>query len=167
MDTNMIGPIIRVPISVQEKTIAHIRHCGTNHEEGLVAWSGIMRTGQLIVRNAIVPSNGVIKEYMSLRFSDETIEQMADDILSKGEKLIAQVHSHPFEAFHSETDNQFPLVHRKGFLSIVIPYFGKSGFEDFNEFRVYEYVQNNEWIELDLRLANKRFDLEGRKNGAA
>lgn len=35
-----------------------------------------------------------------------------------------QVHTHPYEAFHSATDDAFPIVHTPGFLSLVIPDFG-------------------------------------------
>ena len=36
----------------------------------------------------------------------------------------AQVHTHPEEAFHSASDDRWPIVSQAGFLSIVIPYFG-------------------------------------------
>jgi hypothetical protein len=35
-----------------------------------------------------------------------------------------QVHTHPEEAFHSPTDDEFPIIHKPGFLSLVIPDFG-------------------------------------------
>ena len=35
-----------------------------------------------------------------------------------------QVHTHPGRAFHSATDDRFPIVHLPGFLSLVIPNFG-------------------------------------------
>ncbi|HKS17801.1 MAG TPA: hypothetical protein VJS63_01160 [Bradyrhizobium sp.] len=43
-----------------------------------------------------------------------------------------QVHTHPGEAFHSLTDDTFPIVHTTGFLSLVIPNFalGPISFED-------------------------------------
>ncbi len=43
-----------------------------------------------------------------------------------------QVHTHPREAFHSSTDDNFPLIHTPGFLSLVIPNFGLGpvGFRD-------------------------------------
>ena len=43
-----------------------------------------------------------------------------------------QVHTHPLEAFHSPTDDEFPIIHKPGFLSLVIPNFGLGpvGFED-------------------------------------
>jgi hypothetical protein len=36
----------------------------------------------------------------------------------------AQVHTHPRAAFHSPTDDHWPIVHMPGFLSLVIPDFG-------------------------------------------
>src|SRR5260370_111004 len=34
-----------------------------------------------------------------------------------------QVHTHPGEAFHSPTDDAYPMIHTVGFLSLVIPNF--------------------------------------------
>lgn len=46
--------------------------------------------------------------------------------------IRVQVHTHPEEAFHSETDDAFPIIHKPGFLSLVIPNFGlgPTGFEN-------------------------------------
>jgi hypothetical protein len=43
-----------------------------------------------------------------------------------------QVHTHPGAAYHSTTDDAFPLIHSPGFLSLVIPRFaqGPIGFGD-------------------------------------
>ena len=42
-----------------------------------------------------------------------------------------QVHTHPGAAYHSATDDAFPVVHTSGFLSLVIPNFaqGPIGFD--------------------------------------
>jgi len=34
-----------------------------------------------------------------------------------------QVHTHPHEAFHSRVDDEYPIIHSIGFLSLVIPDF--------------------------------------------
>jgi hypothetical protein len=39
--------------------------------------------------------------------------------------IRAQVHTHPGDAFHSSTDDHWPVVSQPGFLSIVIPNFAK------------------------------------------
>jgi hypothetical protein len=44
--------------------------------------------------------------------------------LETGELYIARIHSHPGEAFHSETDNRNPALTFEGALSIVVPFFG-------------------------------------------
>ena len=46
--------------------------------------------------------------------------------------IRVQVHTHPQEAFHSPTDDEFPIIHKPGFLSLVIPNFGLGpvGFRD-------------------------------------
>jgi hypothetical protein len=159
---NKVGSKICIPLYVQEQTIAHIRECGSNNEEGFVAWSGVWHNSKLIVKSAIVPIDNYTKHYASMRFSDEIIESVADSILAKGEILIAQVHSHPFEAFHSITDNRYPLIHRRGFYSLVIPYFGKWGFDNFNVFKIFEYLEDNNWIELLPTVIKKRFILEAK-----
>jgi hypothetical protein len=38
--------------------------------------------------------------------------------------IRVQVHTHPRDAFHSPTDDAWPIVHTTGFLSLVIPDFG-------------------------------------------
>jgi hypothetical protein len=40
--------------------------------------------------------------------------------------------THPGKAFHSRVDDEFPIIHKPGFLSLVIPNFGLGpvGFED-------------------------------------
>jgi hypothetical protein len=159
------GPRILVPLEIQVQTIAHLRDRGSNHEEGFLAWSGIHRDSRIIVKSAFIPAGEVLRHHLGIGFSDDAIEVIANKILAKGEKLIAQVHSHPFEAFHSETDNRFPLIHRKGFLSIVVPFFGKYGFDRFDYFRIYEYLQDNQWDWIGPETARKRFMLEGRGRG--
>jgi len=47
----------------------------------------------------------------------------------------AQVHTHPGEAFHSATDDNWPIVSQEGFLSIVIP-----------DFATGEISLKNAWI---------------------
>lgn len=114
----------------------------------------------MIVRSALAASQHTGDFLGGVLLTDEVVEIFADAMLKSEERLIAQVHSHPFEAFHSEIDNQFPLVHRRGFLSIVIPYLGKYGFEDFETYGVFEYLRNNKWRKLSSNTIKRRFELE-------
>jgi hypothetical protein len=59
-----------------------------------------------------------------------------------------QVHTHPGRAFHSPTDDDFPIVRTEGFLSLVIPRFaqGKVGLA---EAFLTEVQSDGEWKQVD------------------
>ncbi len=39
--------------------------------------------------------------------------------------IAAQIHTHPGAAFHSATDDHWPIISQPGFISIVIPNFAQ------------------------------------------
>ena len=45
------------------------------------------------------------------------------DLARRGREIRMQVHTHKFDAFHSATDDQYPVVNTAGFLSLVLPRF--------------------------------------------
>ncbi|CAG7632536.1 hypothetical protein HGB39_27975 [Rhodococcus opacus] len=44
--------------------------------------------------------------------------------LGADELYVARIHSHPAEAYHSQTDDANPVLTHEGALSIVVPFFG-------------------------------------------
>jgi hypothetical protein len=66
-----------------------------------------------------------------LSIDDSWISGFWNELADQGFGVRVQVHTHPEEAFHSETDDVFPLLHEVGFLSLVIPSFamGPVGFQ--------------------------------------
>jgi hypothetical protein len=56
----------------------------------------------------------------------------------------AQIHTHPGMAFHSATDDQFPVVSQPGFISIVIPNFAM-GTVSFDDAWVGRLEANGRW----------------------
>jgi len=66
-------------------------------------------------------------------------------------KLVAQIHSHPREAFHSIADDQWAIVRREGALSIVVPDFATHTTpENFMlDARFYQLSQSDQWFELE------------------
>jgi hypothetical protein len=77
-------------------------------------------------------------------------------LASQGSGVRAQVHTHPYRAFHSPTDDEWPIVSSDGFLSLVIPDFaqGRVGLE-----RAYltELVSALGWQEV--RPVTKRLEI--------
>jgi hypothetical protein len=61
--------------------------------------------------------------------------------------IKAQVHTHPEEAFHSATDDQWPIVSQSGFISIVIPNFA-SGEPSLDNAWVGRLQPNGKWRQV-------------------
>lgn len=55
-----------------------------------------------------------------------------------------QVHTHPGRAFHSPTDDAWPVIHVPGFLSLVLPRFAL-GSIGFDEAYLAEIAPNGTW----------------------
>jgi hypothetical protein len=58
-----------------------------------------------------------------------------------------QIHTHPHTAFHSSTDDAWPLIHTPGFLSLVIPDFAQ-GEIGLREAYLTEIGDDGEWNEV-------------------
>lgn len=59
-----------------------------------------------------------------------------------------QLHSHPDRAFHSATDDRYPLIHTPGFLSLVLPRFGAPP-QTLADAYLAELQADGSWRELD------------------
>ena len=63
-----------------------------------------------------------------------------------------QIHSHPRDAYHSGTDDTYPIATLEGSLSIVLPFFGRDGWES-NGIAVYRLGQGG-FVELTDSLSD-------------
>jgi hypothetical protein len=67
--------------------------------------------------------------------------------LALDERYLARIHSHPGDAFHSETDDRNPGLTAEGALSIVVPFFGLGLRRGLEACAVFVYRQG-EWLEI-------------------
>lgn len=166
--------MVRIPqkiafISISElvfsNTISHLRKIGNANREGIAYWTGIINKEEALVKSVIFAD--AYPEFNNEGWFAELPLQaslkLGETIHRKNEVLIAQIHSHPREAFHSLIDDQSPISHRIGFLSIVVPYFGKN-VTSLSQCKIYEYLGKGEWRDLlqdeinDRFITNKRFE---------
>lgn len=112
-----------------EETFAIFRACGANCRECQVYWISEWRNPSLLTE-VVHPRHR--SGMYGLAIDDRWIGSFWDDLAQRDMGVRVQVHTHPFEAFHSETDDAFPLLFDVGFLSLVIPNFatGPLGFDD-------------------------------------
>ena len=62
-------------------------------------------------------------------------------------QLIAQLHSHPGEAYHSELDDELPIATTAGCLSLVVPDFAREPFA-LRRCAVYRLMPGKGWGKL-------------------
>ena len=62
-----------------------------------------------------------------MRVEADELHRLNVWLYENAERLAIQVHSHPTEAFHSDTDDAYPIVTTLGGLSLVVPDFARYG----------------------------------------
>src|SRR5438046_3225245 len=110
-----------------EKMLQTMREFGALGCEVLVLWLGEVDATQAEgrVTQAYVPKQKPIKSEEGVGYfvSGETLFKLNRDLSQTGLRLIAQVHSHPQDAYHSEADDRYAIVTAEGGLSLVVPNF--------------------------------------------
>lgn len=116
---------------ILQKTFSTLRECGRGECECAVYWIGPSES------NAVDGVEHPI--HRRLPFGYEIDDRWLTDfwirLAASSHSVKAQVHTHPGEAFHSATDDNWPIVSQQGFLSIVIP-----------DFATGEISLENAWI---------------------
>ena len=74
------------------------------------------------------------------------------------EELAVQIHSHPTEAYHSDTDDTYPIVTMRGGLSVVVPDFARTGLRG-NGVANYR-LGTSGWDELSLEESRRLIQYE-------
>jgi hypothetical protein len=155
--TNRIKTL-EIPRSIFNSTIQNLQENGLQDKEGIAFWTGTLNDTTAQIKNVIFADSYPEFENQELfaRVPLMASFKIGESIHQRNEKLFVQIHSHPFEAFHSFVDNKYPISHKIGFLSIVVPYFGKNVI-DLSQCKVYEYLGNGKWKELSQKEVSRRF----------
>lgn len=120
---------ILVPQAILKTTFQHLRNCGRGERECQVLWTSPWGASQTIT-GVVHPKHR--SHAGGFVLDGPWLNTMWLDLAVRGQGVRVQIHTHPGEAFHSPTDDRFPIVHTPGFLSLVIPNFaqGPIGFRD-------------------------------------
>lgn len=119
----------RVPGPVLDRTEAQLRAAGTDGYEVFVLWTGVITGEAFDVITPHVPKQTSYRldTGLCVRVAGDELHRLNRWMFEAGEILGVQVHSHPTDAYHSETDDAYPMVTLLGGLSIVVPQFGRDG----------------------------------------
>jgi hypothetical protein len=137
------------PADLVDELYETLRQTGDEGFERLALCAGEKKQDAFSVTHVLYPQQYLRKTPLGLSFhvEGEELERIGNWLFEKQLSLIAQVHTHPQEAYHSEADDEHCIITRTGGLSIVVPYFGRTD-RRFSESAVYRLTPEG-WAELD------------------
>ena len=121
----------RVPASVVHATVEAVRFAGQDGYESFVLWSGTRDDDAFTVAQLHIPEqiSYKLKAGLCVRIGGSELHRLNVWLYEAQQVIGVQVHSHPRDAYHSETDDTYPIATLDGSLSIVLPFFGRDGWE--------------------------------------
>ena len=139
---------LRIPPRVLEPTLDFLAEQGRHGHEGFVVW-GSRRIDEHTLRftSCYVPEQTAHKtpDGLLVVVDGEALFRMNRAFYERGETAAGQVHTHPTDAYHSSTDDHFPLVTLRGALSLVIPDFAKEGLRGMPGWAWYRLRELGQW----------------------
>lgn len=148
-----------VPSLLLDHTELMLRQHGAVGEEGFGLWAGTLAGDDGFVSTLIVPRVESVGGYHG-EICPETAATVFEQLDTLDLVPIAQIHSHPRDAFLSHIDAQRPLVAVRGFLSIIVPSFGFIDLADVALWRVYEFERREQWRELSRAERDRRLIID-------
>lgn len=112
-----------VPAGTASATGSYLIERGRLGLEGFALWAGVCDSAGSAAALALwVPESEEFGTGLAIR--ERSMVDFAQMLNRSGWRLLAQVHSHPGQAFHSAVDERYPASGRDGFLSVVFARFG-------------------------------------------
>jgi len=139
-----------IPGALMDNTVAVLAAAGRDGHEAFVVRGGTCDGNTLEYRSHLVPTQTAhtTPEGLLVTVAGESLFQVNREFHRRGELLAGQVHSHPTDAFHSGTDDHFPLVTLLGSLSVVLPDFARAGTSAMRDWAWYRLVGVGMWDDL-------------------
>lgn len=140
-----------IPSAVIETTLDVLARAGRKGHEAFVVWGGSVQDDALTFTSALVPEQTAHRtpDGLLVTVTGQALFAVNQGLWRRGELLAAQVHSHPTDAYHSDTDDCFPLATLLGALSVVVPDFARGGRDGICDWAWYRLHGVGLWAELD------------------
>jgi hypothetical protein len=134
--------------SVVDVSLAHLREAGQARRECVVLWLGQREGVSIRVMRAYKPLQTAQADMFHIPRAGMTA--LHDELRRQRAMVAAQIHSHPFAAFHSNADDRWAIVRHEGALSLVVPDFAsRTTLANFlDQTKVYRFSATAEWAEV-------------------
>ena len=113
------GKLLRLASNILDASFETLQRCGQGKRECAVYWIGASASD--VVDGIEHPAH--VASPFGYEIESGWLTQFWRQLAASKRSIKAQVHTHPGKAFHSATDDEWPIISQAGFLSIVIPNF--------------------------------------------
>lgn len=133
---------INLPYSIIDKTIEFFRALGKDSLEACGIWVGEEQNDLFEVKEVWFPKqeNTIISYYISAI----DVHHLNVKLNKNNYSAIAQLHTHPGDAFHSTVDDEHTILNLPGSFSIVFPNYGSIPVNAISKWMVYRLL-DGEW----------------------
>ena len=138
----------RIEARAIRETEEAIRSAGQDGYELFVVWSGTRDIDTFTVAKVHVPEQTSYKlgPGLCVRIDGSELHQLNVWLYEAQQVIGVQVHSHPEDAYHSYTDDTYPVATLEGSLSIVLPTFGRDDW-GLGDIAVYR-LERGHWVKV-------------------
>jgi hypothetical protein len=136
---------------VLDPTVHALRAAGLRGQEAFVVWTGVVEDDTTVrFTRCVVPEQTphTTPDGLLVTVGAGPLNAINRECHRLGELMAGQVHTHPTDAYHSQTDDHFPLVTLLGALSVVIPDFASRGSRGMDRWAFYRLTGHARWKEL-------------------
>lgn len=139
--------IVPRPLAVEAH--AHLQRVGGQGLEGFVLWAGVRdgTTFRVSATHIPVQAGHRLAHGVCVTVDGEELHRLNVWLFEQRLTLAAQLHSHPGAAYHSDTDDAYPIATTLGALSIVVPNFAAGPFS-LARCAVYRLQPDQGWVRL-------------------
>lgn len=119
-----------VPRIIVARSMEFLAAVGKTHNEALVLWVGTLDGASAKVADVVVPRQMPLqtRSGIGVYVGSDTLHELSVWLHQHGLRLLAQMHSHGEDAYHSDTDDHHSIITTRGGISIVVPHFARGSF---------------------------------------
>ena len=130
-------------------TLRYLQQSGRLNSEGVVLWLGQRTVERSLVTRVYQPIHRASADFFHI--PKEGMAHLMHYMDEHKVSVVAQVHSHPHQAFHSAADDKWAIVRHLGALSLVLPDFARdTTYQNFSDLAAtFRLDAKNHWIRVE------------------
>lgn len=139
---------LRIRRDVLVETLVTLKRAGRQRKEGITLWLGVRGGAVDEVQLPYEPIHEASVDFFHI--PPHGVQHLMRKMEETETCVVAQIHSHPQEAFHSRADDHWAIVRHFGAFSLVLPHFAlMTCLENFmSQVAVFRLGTDDRWCQV-------------------